>query len=84
MKITEKSAEVFNYVKDNGGKVSVEELCSALNRAARSVNANITDLAKKGLVVREKVAGTGEDEKEITYVVITDEGKTFVPSEDKE
>ena len=34
------------------------------------------------LAVREKEAGEGEDAKEITYVVLTDEGKEFVPSED--
>lgn len=82
MKLTEKSNEVFEYVKSNGGKVSVDELCEATGRAARSVNANVTDLKNKGLVIREKVAGDGEDAKEITYVVITDEGKAFVPTED--
>lgn len=82
MKLTEKSNEVFEYVKNNGGKITVDELVEATGRAARSVNANVTDLKNKGLVIREKVAGDGEDAKEITYVVITDEGKNFVPSED--
>ena len=83
MKLTDKSAEVFNYVKENGGRVSIDELCSATSRAPRSINANVTDLANKKLVVREKVEGK-EDEKDITYVVLTDEGKVFVPSEDEE
>jgi predicted transcriptional regulator len=82
MKLTEKSNEVFEYVKSNGGKITVDELCAALNRAPRSVNANVTDLKNKGLVIREKVAGEGEDAKDITYVVMTEEGKAFVPSED--
>lgn len=82
MKLTEKSNEVFEYVKSNGGKITVDELCAALNRAPRSVNANVTDLKNKGLVIREKVAGEGEDAKEITYVVMTEEGNAFVPSED--
>lgn len=82
MKLTEKSQSVFDYVKENGGKVSVDELCTVLERAPRSINANITDLAKKELVIREKVAGEGEDAKDITYVVLTEAGKTFVPSED--
>ena len=82
MKLTEKSNEVFEYVKANGGKITVDELCAALNRAPRSVNANVTDLKNKGLVIREKVAGEGEDAKEITYVVMTEEGNAFVPSED--
>lgn len=84
MKLTEKSQVVFDYIKDNGGKVTIEEICNALDKAPRSINANVTDLAKKGLVVREKVAGEGEDAKDITYAVLTDAGKDFVPSEDAE
>lgn len=82
MKLTEKSNEVYSYVKENGGKVSIEELAEALGRSTRSIGANVTDLTKKSLAVREKEAGEGEDAKEITYVVLTDEGKSFVPSED--
>lgn len=84
MKLTPKSNEVFNYVKENGGKISIDELATALDRTTRSVGANVTDLQKKELVVREKVAGEGEDAKDITYVVLTEAGKTFVPSEDAE
>lgn len=82
MKLTAMSSEVFNYVKENGGKVSIPELAKALDRTARSVGANVTDLAKKKLAVREKVTVEGED-KPITYVVLTEEGKEFVPSEDE-
>ena len=82
MKLTEKSMEVLNYVKENGGRVSVEELANGLNRTARSVNANVTDLAKKELAMRDKVKGEGEDAKDITYVVLTEAGQSFVPSED--
>jgi uncharacterized membrane protein len=83
MKLTEKSQAVFDYIKANGGKVSVDELCAALDRAPRSISANITDLSKKELVVREKVAGEGEDAKDITYAVLTEAGKTFVPSDEE-
>ena len=82
MKLTEKSMEVFNYIKENGGRVSVEELANGLGRTARSVNANVTDLTKKELAIRDKVKGEGEDAKDITYVVLTDAGLAFVPSED--
>lgn len=82
MKLTAMSTEVFNYVKDNGGHIAISELCEALNRGARSINASVTDLTKKDLCVREKVAGEGEGAKEITYVNLTDAGKDFVPSED--
>ena len=84
IKLTEKSLEVFNYVKENGGRVSVEELATGLSRTPRSVNANVTDLCseKKGLAMREKVKAEGEDAKDITYVVLTEAGMAFVPSED--
>ena len=82
MKLTEKSMEVYNYIKENGGRVSIEELAAGLNRTARSVNANVTDLAKKELAIRDKVKGEGEDAKDITYVSLTDAGMAFVPSED--
>lgn len=83
MKLTEKSNEVFNYVKSNGGRVSIDELSAATGRTKQSVGANVTDLTKKGLVVRDKVAVEGE-EKPVTYVQITEEGQNFVPSEDEE
>lgn len=84
MKLTSKSFEVLNYVRENGGRVSIEELAAGLNRTPRSVNANVTDLCseKKGLAIREKVPGEGEDAKPITYVVLTEAGKEFVPTED--
>ena len=84
MKLTEKSLNVFNCVKENGGRVSIDAICETLGLAARSVNANVTDLTKKGLVIRDKVAGEGEDAKDVTFVVLTDEGAAFVPSTDAE
>ena len=83
MKLTEKSTQVLDYVKANGGKVSIPELAEALDRGPRSVGANVTDLTKKGLAVREKVEVEGSD-KPVTYVVLTDEGANFVPSDDEE
>lgn len=82
MKLTEKSNAVYTYVKENGGRIAIEELANALGVTARSVSANVTDLQKKGLAVRDKVKGEGEDAKDITYVVLTEEGMNFVPSED--
>ena len=82
MKLTEKSNEVFEYVKANGARVSIPELAQALDRTERSVGANVTDLTKKGLAIREKVEVDGAD-KPVTYVVLTDEGLNFVPSDDE-
>lgn len=84
IKLTEKSLETFTAVKNAGGRMTVEDVAAACNRTPRSVNANINDLVKKELAVREKVAGEGEDAKEITYVVLTDAGMSFVPSADED
>lgn len=83
MKLTEKSQIVFEYLKNNGGKVSIEELANATGRSARSVGANVLDLTKKGLVVREKEEVEGA-EKPVAYAILTDAGETFVPSDDAE
>lgn len=83
MVLTSKSNEVFEYLKNNGGKVSIDELANATGRSARSVGANVLDLTKKGLVVREKEEVEGA-EKPVAYAVLTDAGKNFVPSEDAE
>lgn len=81
MQLTAKSNEVFEYLKNNGGKVSIEELANATGRSARSIGANVLDLTKKGLVVREKEEVEGA-EKPVAYAILTDAGKTFVPSDD--
>ena len=83
MKLTEKSQIVFEYLKNNGGKVAIEELANATGRSARSIGANVLDLTKKGLVVREKEEVEGA-EKPVAYAILTDAGKTFVPSDDAE
>ena len=83
MKLTEKSQEIFEYLKANGGRVSIDELANVTGRSARSVGANVLDLQKKKLVVREKEEVEGAD-KPVAFAVLTDEGKNFVPSEDEE
>ena len=76
MKLTEKSNEIFEYLKANGGRVSIEELANATGRSARSVGANVLDLQKKKLVVREKEEVEGAD-KPVAYAVLTDDGRNF-------
>ena len=83
MKLTEKSQSVFDYVKNAGGHVSIDEICNAIGRPSRSVGANVTDLQKKSLVEREKVEVEGA-EKPVVYVNLTENGKNFVPGEDAE
>ena len=83
MKLTEKSQTIFEYLKNNGGRVSIDELANATGRSARSGGANVLDLQKKKLVVREKEEVEGAD-KPVAYAVLTDEGRNFVPSDDEE
>ena len=82
-KLTDKSFEVFDYIKNAGGKCSLPELVNALGRTDRSIGANLTDLKKKGFGEREKVEVEGE-EKPVTYFVLNDEGMVWAPSEDAE
>lgn len=82
-KLTDKSFEVFEYVKNAGGRVSLPELAQALGRTERSIGANLTDLKKKGFGEREKVEVDGE-EKPVTYFVLNAEGMAWVPTEDAE
>lgn len=68
-KLTENSNAVYEYLKANGGKVSVNELATALDKTSRSVSANVNDLVKKGLAIRVKEDVEGE-EKPVAYAVL--------------
>ena len=85
MKLTEKQTAVFNYLKENG-KVTMDELCSALDTDAKHLNPVITTLGckgerAKGLVDYEKVTVEGA-EKPVKYVFLTAAGENFVPSDE--
>ena len=41
MKLTEKSMEVFEIVKNNGGRIELDKICTITGRAPRSINANV-------------------------------------------
>ena len=86
MKLTARQNEVFEYLKANGGRVSMDELCSALGTDAKHLNPVVTTLGvkgerAKGLVDYEKVEMEGAD-KPVKYVFLTEAGKTFVPTEE--
>lgn len=78
-KMTEKEVAVFNYVKANGGRVSIDEIAEALDRSPRSIGPNVNAFVSNDLAVREKVEVEGA-EKPITYVVLTDAGLNFTPA----
>lgn len=82
-KMTEKELAVFEYVKNNGGRVSIDEIADALDRTPRSINPNVNAFVTNGIAEREKVDVEGED-KPVTFVTLTDEGMAFVQAEDAE
>lgn len=81
MKLTEKSQNTFNYIKEFG-KITTAELAEHFGVNGRSISATVTDLKKKGLVERETVM---DGENKLVYVSLTEEGKVFDPdAEDAE
>ena len=82
MKLTEMSQATLDFVKANGGKVTIDAIVEATGRTARSVSATVTDLKKKGLDVRETIEPKAEGEAKQTFVILTDEGMDFVPTEE--
>ena len=79
-KMTEKELAVFNYVKEAGGEVDMEEVAKALDRSTRSIGPNVNAFVANGLAERKKVDVAGE-EKPHTYIVLTAEGKAFEPAD---
>lgn len=78
-KMTEKELAVFNYVKEAGGEVDIEEVAKALDRSPRSIGPNVNAFVANNLAERKKVKVDG-DEKDHTYIVLTAEGKAFTPA----
>jgi len=83
VKLTEKSLEVLNYVRENGGKVAVAEIVEATGRNVRSITANATDLKKKGLIEKVDEEVEGQD-KPIKYLQITPEGQAWTAPVEEE
>lgn len=83
MALKEKTLEAFEFIKDNGGRVSTADIAEGLGIAVSSVTGRVNSLVKNGLAVREKVEVEGSD-KPVTYVQLTDEGMAYDPAEDVE
>lgn len=82
MVLKEKTQECFDYIKENGGRVSTAELADALGVKINSITGRVNSLVKNGLAERVKEDVEGED-KPVTFVQLTEAGQTFVPSEDE-
>lgn len=80
MVLKEKTQEAFDIIKAHGGKMTTTALADELGVAINSVTGRIQSLVKNELAYREKVDEGGE--KPVTYVILTDAGMNFVPSED--
>lgn len=74
IKLTPKSMEVFEYVKEHDDCL-VADIAEALGRTSASVNANINNLVKVNLVMRNKIEVEGE-KKLTTKILLTEAGKT--------
>ncbi len=81
MKLTEKTQEVFDYVKANGGRVAALDAVAGLGKEKLiQIQSCITSLTKKGLAEYVKVDEGGE--KPVAYIQLTDAGMDFVPSDE--
>lgn len=84
MKLTEKTLEAFDYIKNHGGSCKTSEIMEGLGlEKIASVTGRVNSLVKKGLAVTED-GGKTEDNHKITIVTLTEEGMNFVPSDDDE
>lgn len=82
MKLTEKTLEAFNYIKNHGGSCKTSEIMDGLGlEKIASVTGRINSLVKKGLAVTED-GGKDENNHKITIVNLTEEGMNFVPSDE--
>lgn len=76
MKLTEKSLNAFNYIKEYG-KVTTAEMAEKFGVNGRSISGTVLDLTKKKLIDKEVVMDA--DGKKLTYVSLTEAGKAFDP-----
>ena len=82
MVLKEKTQAVFDFVKNSGGRYTTAEIMEGLGlEKIASVTGCVNSLVKNELAVRED-GGKTEDGKKITYVVLTEAGQNFVPTED--
>ena len=79
-KISENSIKVLNFLKDNHGKkMTSAEVAEALDLTTAQVNGTFTALSNKELGYREEATVKGA--VDISFLAITDEGKTADVSE---
>lgn len=89
VKLTEKQAVVLNYLKDNGGRASVNDIIEGTGYPLRVVNALLNNMScykakngreGKGVIDIDKVDEGGE--KPVRYIFLTDAGMEWAPVEE--
>ena len=79
-KLSENSVKVINFLKENHGKkMTSQEVAEALDMSTATVNGVFTALSNKELGYREEATVKGA--VDISFLAITDEGKTADVSE---
>ena len=80
MTITAKSKEALDIIKANGGEMETHAIMAALGvEKIASVTGRVNKLVNMNLAVRET---RGEGEGKENWVVLTDAGMNFVPTEE--
>ena len=82
MVLKEKTQELFDLIKGNGGRMSTKAMAEELGVKINSVTGRVNSLVKNELAFRDRVDEGGD--KPVVYVELTEAGINYVPSEDKE
>lgn len=83
MVLKEKTQEAFDFIKNHGGRCKTSDIQAGLGlEKIASVTGRVNSLVKNGLATTED-GGKTEDGKKITYVVLTDAGLNYVPTEEE-
>ena len=82
MKLGEKTLNVLNVIKENGGQMKTSDIQVAIGaEKIASVPGTVNSLVKNELAYREDLGKT-EEGKKITNVVLTDAGMAFEQGEE--
>lgn len=87
MKLKQPTLDVVLYLQANEGEGSLQEIGEALGRKPQSINGSGVTLTKNGIARREKrIVDFGEDKpsKEVSFLILTEEGMNFVQAEDED
>lgn len=82
VKLREKTLELFELIKGEGGRMTTIDIADALGVKQNSVTGRVNSLVKNDLAYRDKVDEGGD--KPVTYVILTEEGMAFTQPTEEE